>query len=130
MPNIVETTLDIGSVALADAVYGDELVTVGGATTLLAGTILARDSSTGKLIAFVKGGVTNEDGIPKAVLTYEVVAGAAGDIPVRACVAGQLKADRLVIAADGDGSNIDAAVKDQLRAYGIVPVAVTQQAVV
>jgi hypothetical protein len=58
MPNIVNTSINVGSVALRDEQYRDELLTLAGNGTILAGTILARDSGTLKLVKFVKGGVT------------------------------------------------------------------------
>lgn len=113
------TNNDLGSIILKDAVFRDEPLTFTGADTYLAGTILARDSSTDKLIAFVAGGSTNENGIPKAVLTYDVVATGAGDIQIRAMVGGTVRKSRLIIDADGDDSNVDAVVLDMLRDYGI-----------
>lgn len=65
---------------------------------------------------------------PSAVLTYEVVAAGAGDVAVRALIAGRVNADRLVIHADGDGDNITNTILDQLRTYGIVAVPVQQLA--
>ena len=75
---------------------------------------------------YVKGGVTAENGIPKAILTYEVVAAGAGDESVRAAVAGKYRKEKLVIDADGDDSNIDAAVIDELRDYGLTPIDVDE----
>lgn len=122
MANITITNVDIGSVILQDAEFRDDLLTFGGAGTVIEGTILSRDSVSGKLVPFVKGGSTNENGIPKAVITYDVTAAGAGDVPVRAGISGRYRKERLVIAADGDASNIDNAVMDQLRDYGLVPV--------
>lgn len=130
MGNSTETTIDLGNVAIGDdeSAFEDELLTSGGATTYLAGTILARHSGTLKLIPFVKGGSSNENGIPKAVLTYPVESLGAGDIPVRALLKGHVNRDRLIIHGDGDGSNVDAAVCDQLRSYAIVTQHVSQLA--
>lgn len=126
MDNITITNCDLANVILADAEFEDDLLTFGGAGTVLAGTILARDSSSLKLVPFVKGGSTNENGIPKAVLTYAVTATGAGDVAVRAGISGSYNENLLVIDADGDNSNIDAAVRDQLRNYGLVPRDVTE----
>lgn len=126
MPNIVITNNDLGNPILCNSVAVDDTLTAAGAGTILAGTILARDSVSLKLVAFVKGGTTNEDGIPKAILTYEVVADGAGDIPIRAAVSGEYNLNRLVIDADGDASNIDAEVTDALRDYSLVPQPVTE----
>ena len=126
MSNITITNNDNGSVILEGGTFRDELLTFAGADVLAEGTILARDSVSGKLVIFVKGGVTNENGIPKAVLTYEVTATGAGDVPVRAFEGGKVRKERLIIDADGDGSNVDAAVLDQLRDYGIESVDVQE----
>ena len=126
MPAQVLTNVDLGSIALSDEVHRDELITFGGAATLLAGCILARDSVSLKLVPFVKGGSTNQNGIPKAVLTYPVTATGAGDLKEKVLVSGKVNKTRLIINADGTGANIDGAVLDQLRAYGIVPVDVQQ----
>jgi len=126
MANLTITNVDIGNVILQDADFRDELLTFGGAATVLEGTILARDSVSGKLVPFVKGGVTNENGIPKAIVTYDVVAAGAGDVAIRAGVAGKYRKERLVIDADGDASNVDDVVIDQLRDYGLVAIDVQE----
>lgn len=130
MPNIVKTTIDNGSVLAPDAEpeYRDELVTFGGADDFAAGTILARDSVSLKLVLFVKGGSTNQNGIPKAILTQPLSASGAGDVKTRALIAGKVRKERLVIDADGNDTNIDAAVIDQLRAVGFTPVNTQQLA--
>ena len=129
MPDPTITNNDLGSVVLRDAQINDDTFTAAGAGTILEGTILARDSVSGKLVVFEKGGTTNENGIPKAVLTHELVAAGAGDLPVRAMVAGQVRLEKLVIDADGDASNVDAVVRDQLRDYGgIVSISVNELA--
>ena len=126
MVNSTITNNDIGSSILKDAEFRDDTLTLAGADTIAPGTILARDSVSLKLVLFVKGGVTNENGIPKVIITQEVVATGAGDSPVRAGVAGSYRKERLIIDADGDDSNIDAAVMDQLRDYGLVPIDVQE----
>jgi hypothetical protein len=112
--SMTKTTIDNGSVELEGGEFRDELITFAGTDTFAAGTILARDSVSLKLVLFVKGGSTNQNGIPKAVLTYPVSRTGAGDVKGR------------VLIADGTDANIDAAVIDQLRDYGIDPVDVQQ----
>lgn len=129
MPNITVTNVDIGNVVLEGAVFRDELLTFAGAATVKAGTILARDSVSLKLVPFVKGGATNQNGIAKALATYDVVATGAGDVPIRAAVEGQFRKERLIINADGTGANVDNAVLDGLRDYGLTPVDVKQLAI-
>lgn len=126
MANITITNQDQGSSILQDAQFEDTLITFAGADTFVDGTILARDSSSLKHVLFVKGGSTNENGIPKAILTHEVVATGAGDETARVAIKGLFRKERLVIDADGDDSNIDGAVKDQLRSFGLTPINVTE----
>ena len=126
MANSTIENVDLGSIILQNGQFRDDLLTFAGAATVIEGTILARDSASLKLVPYVKGGVTNENGIPKAVLTYDVVAAGAGDEAVRDMVSGSVRAELLVIDADGDASNIDAAVLDQLRAYSLVSIDVQE----
>lgn len=124
--SVTITNVDIGSVILEQGHSRDELLTFAGVATLLEGTILARDSVSLKLVPFVKGGVTNENGVPKAILTYPVTSTGAGDVPIRDMVSGSVRGSRLVIDADGDNSNVDAVVLDQLRDYALVTVDVQE----
>ena len=126
MPNIRITNVDIGSVILQDADLRDDVLTFSAPGSVVAGTILARDAVSGNLVPFVVGGTTNDNGIPKAILTYNVEADAPGDVPIRVGVAGKYRKERLVIAADGDATNVDNVVVDQLRDYGLVPVDVSE----
>ena len=126
MTNLVTTNNDLGSVILEKGKFRDDLLTLAGADVIAEGTILARDSVSLKLVLFVKGGSTNENGIPKAVLTYPVTVTGAGDVTVRDMVSGSVRAERLIIDADGDASNIDAAVLDQLRDYALVSIDVSE----
>jgi len=126
MSNLTATNIDNGSVFIDCGEFEDGLLTFAGAGTVVEGTILAVDSVSLKYVPFVKGGSTNENGIPKAVLTYDVVAAGAGDEVIRAGIEGYVRIDKLVIAADGDSSNVDKAVQDQLRDYGITPRTVSE----
>jgi len=123
---LVKTVNNLGSSILEDAEFRDDLLTFTGADTYVDGTILARDSATLKLIAYVKGGVANGNGIPKAILTYDVVATGAGDITIRAAIHGKFRKERLVIDADGDASNVTKDVIDELRDYGLIAIDVNE----
>lgn len=125
MPNLTVTNVDLGSVILKDAQFRDELLTFGAGGTVAEGTILARNTVSGNLVPFATGGADGSE-VPKAILTYDVTATAAGDVPIRAGVAGGYRKERLVIDADGDDSNVTPAILDQLRAYGLVPVNVNE----
>lgn len=120
------TTIDIGNVVLEAGEFEDGLVTFAGAATLLAGCILARDSVSLKFVPFVKGGSTNQNGVPKAVLTYALTAAGAGDVAARVMTSGRVNKNRLVINADGTAVNVDGAVVDQLRDYGLLTKPVDQ----
>lgn len=130
MPNIVITKIDNGNVLNGQGVFADGLLTLAGVDELKAGTILARDTVSLKFVLFVKGGSTNGNGIPKAVLTYALSSTTVGahDEAVRVLLEGEVKLERLVIDANGDASAIDGAVIDGLRDCGIVPVSVNQMA--
>lgn len=125
MPNIKVENIDNGNVLFnaQTTVFNSDTLTLAGETTAVEGTILARDTATLKLVPFVKGGTTNGNGVPSTVLTYNVTNSAvgAGDVAVRVPGAAKVYVNRLVIAADGDNSNVDAAVIDQLRDFSIIP---------
>lgn len=127
---MTRTLLDTAGVVLGDSAseFSDELLTLAGPMTVAAGTILARDSVSLKLVIYVKGGSTNQNGVPKAVLLTDIVAAGAADFGCRALVKGEVNQNRLIIQADGTAANIDNAVRDQLRAFGITPVNVKQLA--
>ena len=121
MPDPTITNIDNSNVIFKDAQYDmNATVTFVGADTFAAGTILAVDSVSLKWVLFAKGGATNENGIPKGVMTYDLVAAGAGDEKGQVLIAGSVRKEKLIIDADGDDSNIDHAVVDQLRDYSIV----------
>lgn len=120
------TNIDLGGVILEDPSFDDETVTFAGADTFAAGTILARDTVSGKLVLYAVGGSTNGNGVPCAVLTYQLVRAGAGDLPARVLVGGKVKRQRLVVDAAGNDSTITQAVKDLLRARGIIAVETKQ----
>ena len=79
--------------------------------------------ANGKMVPFVIGGVAGA-GVPVEVATYDMVAAGAGDEPIRGMISGEVRAEKLIINADGDGSNITAAILDQLRSAGITAISV------
>lgn len=126
MVNLITTNLDLGSVILKDAQHIDAEITFAGADTFAPGTILARDDVSLKHVLFVKGGSTNDNGTPRGVLTEEVVAAGGGDEQARLMISGSVRKERLIIDADGDDSNIDGAVIDQLSQTGITAINVVE----
>lgn len=125
MSNITITNNDNGNVILEGAEFRDELFTFAGADVIAEGTILARTTATGKLGFFDPGGAGGLE-IPTHVISYDVEGTGAGDVTVRPIVAGKVRKERLIIDADGDGSNITNAILDQLRDVSIIPVDVTE----
>ena len=74
----------------------------------------------GKMVPFVIGGVAGA-GIPSAVMPPSgVTATGAGDEPFRPMISGEVRKEKLIIDADGDGSNITDAILDQLRDFSVV----------
>jgi hypothetical protein len=127
MSNITITNNNLSNVLLKDAQFQDCQISFLSEATLQEGTILAVDSLSKDFVPFVKGGTANENGIPKAILTYELF-GKEPEVPVfpfnqsaRVAISGTFRKELLVIDADGDGSNVDQTVLDQLRDYGLVP---------
>lgn len=123
------TTIDLGGFVLREESSSVDTVTAAGAGTLAAGTILARDSVSLKYVPFIIGGSTNQNGVPKGVLRHDVVATAAGDYQAAVLEKGLVNSSRLIVAADGDGSNITKAILDLLRDYGIASAPVEQLSV-
>lgn len=101
-------------------VAGMQLVVTEGSTDFVAAdTFTLAVVANGKMVPFVVGGVAGA-GVPTAVISYDVVATGAGDEPVRPAISGEVRKEKLIIDADGDGSNITDAILDQLRDFSIV----------
>ena len=129
MPNIETTRNNPVRFPLAGVVYDKKTFTVTSGQTYLEGTLLARDTSTNKYVVFVKGGSTNGNGVPAAILASEVVATATGDRVEDVALSGRVRKPKLVIHADkalADPSvNIDEAVLWQLRDMGLIALPVS-----
>jgi len=126
---IVATGLEMTAGAGAATIFevaGLQFTVTDGATDFSVGdsftlTVAAVD----KYVPFATDGAGGAQ-IPKAVLTYDVTATGAGDVAIRAGIEGYVRIDKLIIDADGDGSNITNAILDQLRDYGITPLTVSE----
>jgi len=129
VPNIETTRNNPVRCPLAGVVYDKKTFTVTSGQTYLEGTLLARDTSTNKYVVFVKGGSTNGNGVPAAILASEVVATATGDRVEDVALSGRVRKPKLVIHADkalADPSvNIDEAVLWQLRDMGLIALPVS-----
>ncbi len=137
MPTSVTTTIDTGQVEYSGpSDFDDNVVltitgprTIAAGTHVKAGTILARSvANPGKYIIYVKGGASDGNGVPAAVLTYPVEKASAGsgDVAIRPLKLGKVNKRRLVIDADGNSNNVDGVVMDLLRARQITVVDVSQ----
>lgn len=120
MSNLTITNNDNGSVVIEEWGWQDDILVFAGAGTVVEGTILARSTVDSKMHVYDTAGI-NGLNIPKAVITYDVAATGAGDVPIRQLIAGKVKKERLVIDADGDDSNITKAILDELRDFVVVP---------
>ena len=113
-------TLDVGAGAATVFEAGGLQFTItdGGTDFVVGDTATLTVAVDGKMVMFAIAGAGGAQ-IPKAVLTYDVTVTGAEDKPIRAFQTGKVNFNRLVIDADGDNSNITAAILDQLRDYGI-----------
>lgn len=120
MSNLEVTQNATNGVVVWEPVFRPEQVTFAAAGTLKAGTILARSTASLKMVPFVIGGTTAGNGVPSAVLINDVTATAAGDVSASPLIGGQVRANDLIVLADGDASNITAKEVDELRSFGII----------
>jgi hypothetical protein len=105
---------------------GMSFIITDGATDFIVGDKFSLTvAADGDLVPYVIAGLGGSQ-VPIAILTYDVTATGAADIPIRAGVSGSYRKERLVIDADGDDSNITDAIMDQLRVYGLVPINVKE----
>lgn len=79
----------------------------------------------GKVVPFEKAGAGGAQ-IPKYIITDALTSTGAGDVPCKLLVSGRVRKGDLVIDSDGDASNVDQTVVDQLRDFTIIPEATTQ----
>lgn len=108
-----------------------ETVTFPGTATYVYGSIFARSTASGKLIPYVKGGSTDGNGVPVAILLdASINRTGAGDVTgALVLTAGKVRRDKLVIIADGNASNIDAVVMSLLQSQAISVTTVLDHAV-
>lgn len=103
-------------------VEGLEFTVTDGSTDFIVGdSFTLTVAADGKMLPFLKTGAGGVQ-VPSAVLTYDLTRTGAGNEPIRAMIAGSVRKERLVIDIDGDGSNVDDVVLDQLRQLGIVSI--------
>jgi uncharacterized protein (AIM24 family) len=95
MANIEITNNKTNGITVWEPSYQDETLTAAGALTYVAGTVLGRVTTGGKLTHYASGALTGEE-VPIAVLRNDVVFAGAGDAPIRAMVAGKVRSGDLV----------------------------------
>lgn len=116
MANKVITNVDTGSVELRDGEFRDAEITFAGAGTYVAGTLLAVPTAApaGPYFAWLNSAVDGTE-VAVALLTYDVEATGAGDVPARVLIAGVVNKTRLVENSTGTGANVTEAIVRQLQ---------------
>lgn len=94
----------VNSVVLFDVTYGQGALAHAVAETLAKGTLLALNTATGKLNAYVSGGA-NGTGNPSAILVNAVAHDGVTDVPVNPVRSGSVR--RPVLVAHGVGAITD-----------------------
>lgn len=120
-------TVGAGAATVFQAAGLQFTVTDGGTDFVAGDGYTLTVAAGGNLVAFATDGAGGAQ-IPKAVLRDDLTAAGAGDLPARPIVGGRIRSGDLVIDADGDASNVTAAILDQLRDYGIISLSTTQLA--
>ena len=118
-------TVGAGASTVFEAAGLEFTITDGAADFIVGDKFTLTVAADGKLVPFAIAGAGGAQ-IPKAVLTYDVVAAGVGDESIRDMVSGSVRAGRLIIDADGDASNITDAILDQLRDYSLVSIDVQE----
>ena len=97
----------------ADLTWDTAVAGTGDSGVVSDNTLVALNTSTLKLVPYVKGGSTNGNGAVYGVITQGFTATATGDTAVRVAIGPGLRLlkDKTVIHADAAATNIDAAVK-------------------
>lgn len=130
-PNGAQVASDLIMTAGAGAatvfeVAGLEFTVTDGATDFIVGDSFTLTTvADGKLVPYVVAGAGGAQ-LPKAIVTFDVVAAGAGNEPIRAMITGVVRKERLIIDADGDGSNITDAILDLIRDFSLISVDVQE----
>lgn len=123
--NTIESNAGAGTATIIE-VSGLTFTITDGATDFVVGDKFALPVvADSDLVAYAIGGLGGSQ-IPTHVLTYAVTSTGAQDIPIDAMVSGEVRKERLIVDADGDGSNLTNAILDQLRSAGIVSINVDE----
>lgn len=118
-------TVGAGAATVIETAGLQFTVTDGGTDFVIGDAATLTVAADGKLVPYAIAGAGGAQ-VPKAILTYDVTATGAGDEAIRDMVSGVVRAEKLVIDADGDASNITDAILDQLRDYTLVTIDVQE----
>ena len=114
------TNAKIAGLAVYSPVYSEEIVTLDQGVTLR-GTILARSTTTNKLVPYVKNGADG-NGVINSVMGFTVTTDTAGDYKLDVLIGGVIRRGKL-ISGSGD---VGLDEIDRLRSIGIVAKIVLQ----
>ena len=103
---------------LGDNQFRDDTFTAAGADTFQKGMVLARNSSTSKLVPYVSGGGTGI-GTPVAFLVEELITAGSGDTLIRPCFAGRAREAQVTDFNAGTPGALTVLEVDLLAAVGI-----------
>jgi hypothetical protein len=118
-------TADVGAATVFNA-HGLQFTVTDGTTDFaLNDTFTLPVVADGKLVPYAIAGAGGAQ-VPMAILTYDATLSSAGNLRVRVLVSGDVKKERLIIDADGNGSNVNASVIDAMQRARIT-VTSTQQ---
>ena len=121
--------MDAGALAVTVVEVGGFVITItDGATDFIVGdTFTLTVAASGDIVPFEKDGIGGAQ-VPMYILTQALTSTGAGDVPMRLLVAGRVRENDLVIDSDGDNSNVDTTVVNQLRDFTMIPESTQQLA--
>jgi hypothetical protein len=123
MPNIEITNNTTNGFRFFNPEYQDEIIT-GTSETYVAGTLLGRITTGGKLTKYTSGAANGSQN-PIAILAEDIIFTGTQDYATRVLISGQVRGGELV--AHGVGA-ITKAEEDKLRDFTIIARKTTQQA--
>ena len=119
MANITITNCDTGSIMLGGEEWEDGVFAAAAGGNVPQGTVLEKSGTD-----YVFASATPTAGAALAVLPYDLEIAAAGDIPIRALIAGRVNRSRLRL--NGSTDPVPPEVVDALRNFSIIAVPVEQ----
>jgi hypothetical protein len=104
---------------LSDGVFESEVFTAPGADTFAKGTLLARLTSSSKLVPYE---TAQSDGseIPLALLAEELITTGSGDTTLRVFLSGKVRKDQLLVYTGGSPVVPTTLELDLLHNFGII----------